>query len=278
MSDQPLYDEGQEGEEQVGEDLQALFEQAVECAGELMRENDALRRRIDDAAARTGRPALEPAGERQELAELEAAIPTLDGERRKLLDQLARAEERNRGFAERCVAAEASYHNLVSLYVATHQLHSTMSVPGVLSTVQEIVINLIGAEVFVIYLLDDKTRSLTPVAAEGATLDTFPPVELGSGIVGRAVESGKTTGYDPSPGGLASRPMVCVPLGAGRRAVGAIVIYRFLRQKDGITPLDQQLFDLLAAHAATAISTARLYTQSERKLSTMQGLMDLLGS
>lgn len=271
--------DGVDPEERLGEDLLTLFEQAAEVASNLISDNDELRRQIGEVVGRTAKRTLDPASDRQHLAELRAAVRTLESERRNLREQVEKAEGQNRGSAERCVNAEGAYHDLVSLYVATHQLHSTVDLPEVLRTVQEIVINLIGAEVFVIYLLDRKARALSPVAAEGAGLASFPPVELGAGIVGRAVESGETTRYDPSPGGgPASRPIICVPLGKGRRAVGAIVIYRFLRQKDDITPLDRELFDLLAAHAATAISTARFYSLSERKLTTMQGFLDLLAS
>ncbi len=70
--------------------------------------------------------------------------------------------------------------------------------------------------------------------------------------------------------------MVCIPLRIEERPIGAIAIYRLLQQKDGFTPLDHELFTLLAGHAATAIFAARLYGQSERKLNTIQGFIDLL--
>ena len=37
-----------------------------------------------------------------------------------------------------------------------------------------------------------------------------------------------------------------------------------------------ELFTLLAGHAATAILASKLYSQSERKLNTIQGFIDLL--
>ncbi|MDW7983608.1 MAG: hypothetical protein RMK16_02830 [Acidobacteriota bacterium] len=47
-------------------------------------------------------------------------------------------------------------------------------------------------------------------------------------------------------------------------------------QKDSFSALDHELFSLLAGHAATAIFSARLYTQSERKLTTLQSFLELL--
>jgi hypothetical protein len=40
--------------------------------------------------------------------------------------------------------------------------------------------------------------------------------------------------------------------------------------------VDYELFNLLAGHAATAIFSSKLYTQSERKLTTIQSFLDLL--
>jgi hypothetical protein len=42
--------------------------------------------------------------------------------------------------------------------------------------------------------------------------------------------------------------------------------------------VDYELFTLLAGHAATAIFSAKLYSESERKLSTIQSFIGLLSS
>ena len=61
-----------------------------------------------------------------------------------------------------------------------------------------------------------------------------------------------------------------------RKLIGLIVIYRLLQQKDAFSAVDYELFSLLAAHAATAIFSSKLYSQSERKLNTIQSFLDLL--
>ena len=43
-----------------------------------------------------------------------------------------------------------------------------------------------------------------------------------------------------------------------------------------LSAVDYELFSLLAAHAATAIFSSKLYSQSERKLNTIQSFLDLL--
>ena len=99
---------------------------------------------------------------------------------------------------------------------------------------------------------------------------------LGSGVMGESVRSGETACQDASASDDLERPIVCIPLRIGERPTGAIAIYELLVQKDSFTPLDQELFTLLAGHAATSIFAAQLYGQSERKLNTIQGFIDLL--
>ena len=54
------------------------------------------------------------------------------------------------------------------------------------------------------------------------------------------------------------------------------VIYKLLQQKDSFSAVDYELFSLLAGQAATAIFAAKLYSQSERKLTTIQSFLELL--
>ena len=95
-------------------------------------------------------------------------------------------------------------------------------------------------------------------------------------MVGESVESGETTCGDAMPSDDLDRPIVCIPLRIEERPIGAIAIFELLAQKEAFTPLDHELFTLLAGHAATSIFAAQLYGQSERKLNTIQGFIDLL--
>ena len=70
--------------------------------------------------------------------------------------------------------------------------------------------------------------------------------------------------------------MVCVPLKIKEHVIGVLAIYKLLIQKEKFAQVDYELFTLLAGHAATAIFGARLYSDSERRLSTIQGFIDLL--
>jgi transcriptional regulator with GAF, ATPase, and Fis domain len=70
--------------------------------------------------------------------------------------------------------------------------------------------------------------------------------------------------------------MVCIPLKIKEHVIGVLVIYKLLVQKSQFAEVDYELFTLLAGHAATAVFSSRLYSDSERKLSTIQGFLDLL--
>jgi GAF domain-containing protein len=141
------------------------------------------------------------------------------------------------------------------------------------------VINLIGAEKFSIILIDDKTNELVPVATEGMAIADAPKVKIGDGVIGKVAREGESffaenrmqSGeYNPS------EPIVCIPLKIKEHVIGVLSIYTLFTQKTGFSNVDYELFNLLAGHAATAIFSSRLYTQSERKLTTIQSFLDLL--
>ena len=137
-------------------------------------------------------------------------------------------------------------------------------------------INLVGAEVFAVYILDEGTGELGVAASEGAPLPDFPRCKLGSGAIGKALQSTEPTCWKTDRSEDLAQPIVCIPLSVQNSPIGAITIYSLLQQKDGFTALDHELFTVLGGHAATALFAARLYSQSERKLNTIQGFIDLL--
>lgn len=257
------------------EEVLSLFRRGAEFTQELLKENERLRRRI--AEMETQQLAASDDHQWEKLRrELVSRLHDLEREHETTIERLRMVEGENRQFAERYLEIEEENNNLASLYVASYQLHSTLDLAEVVKIVVEIVINLIGAEVFAIYILDERTQVLSPVASEGRDLSDFAPCQLGTGMVGAAVATGETQCGDAGgPEDLAD-PLVCVPLRVQERPIGAIAIHKLLQQKDGFTALDHELFTLLGGHAATAVFAARLHSQSERKLNTIQGFIDLL--
>jgi GAF domain-containing protein len=177
---------------------------------------------------------------------------------------------------ERTAEVEAENDRLAHLYVASHQLHSTLDLSEVLRNIVEIAINLVGAEQVAVYVLDEPTGRLEPVACEEADPARYPSFDLGEGAVGSAVASGQIFRADRTAPEAGAVPIACIPLRIQERPLGALVIYRLVEHKGALTRLDEELFTLVAGHCATAILAARLYAESERKLNTMQGFLDLL--
>ena len=264
------------GKVERGEAVLAIFKRGADFMKQLMDDNETLRKELASVESRQQTAARDPGdweGLRQELL---SRISELEEENQSILEQLRSVENENQQFAERYLEIEEENNNLANLYVASYQLHSTLDPTEVLKVILEIVINLIGAERFAIYIADERTRALQPVACEGDTLASFPSATIGEGIVGETVASGETYCSDPSAAPDPRKPIVCIPLRLEDRPIGAIAIYALLQQKEGFTPLDHELFTLLGGHAATGIFAAQLYGLSERKLNTIQGFIDLL--
>jgi nitrate/nitrite-specific signal transduction histidine kinase len=257
----------------------SIFERGAEFTKQILAENERLRDRLAELEERQQSAAQSSDGWENLRVELSHRIENLEGEKKSILEQLQETEQENHQFAERYVEIEEENNNLANLYVSSYQLHSTLDPNEVLKVILEIVINLVGAEVFVVYVGDERTNLLEPVVSEGRAAREFPSVRMGEGFVGGAAASGEVQTREVEPcgaGDAGEEPVVCIPLRVDERPVGAIVIYSLLQQKEGFSDLDHELFRLLAGHAATAIFASQLYSQSERKLSTIQGFIELL--
>jgi hypothetical protein len=254
----------------------AMFRRGAEFTRELVEENARLRRRMLELETRQNDAAQDPKEWERLREELVHRIEGLENERQDTMERLKSLEDENRSFAERFLQIEEENNNLANLYVASFQLHSTLDLQEVLRIVVEIVINLVGAEVLCVFALDERTNKLEAVAAEGRERASFGSVPLGKGAIGAAVAQGEIIYREHAVAAKTKEPLVCIPLCVGNKPIGAIALFELLVQKDRFTPLDHELFTLLGGHAATAMLAAQLHGQSERKLNTMQGLIELL--
>jgi transcriptional regulator with GAF, ATPase, and Fis domain len=259
-----------------GEEFLSLFTRGAEFTKDLLKENERLRTRLMDVEERQETAARNPEDWSKLRLELLARIENLEQEYQSVRERLRQVEEENQQFADRYIEIEEENNNLANLYVASYQLHSTLDLDEVLKIIIEIVINLVGAEVFAVYILDESTGELGVAAAEGAAKPDFPRCKIGSGAIGKALESTEPTCWKTDRSENLRQPIVCIPLSVQSSPIGAIAIYSLLQQKEGFSALDHELFTVLGGHAATALFAARLYSQSERKLNTIQGFIDLL--
>ena len=256
-----------------GQDVLQIVTKAKEFTEEVLKENERLRYKIASLEA-VGRA---PADDEQVQA-LQAKVRTLEEKLAEIEARYHKVEEENKEFADRYIEIEEQNNNLANLYVASYQLHSTLDFKEVIRIVQEIVINLIGAEVFHVLMVSEKTGRLEVEASEGQepSRSTIP---LGQGAIGEAAASGENffaenvARTEPSP---FEEPLAVIPLKIKDSTIGVISINKLLVQKTQFTTMDYELFTLLAGHAATAVFSAKLYSSSARKLSTLQGFLDML--
>lgn len=224
-----------------------VFKRGAELAEDVVRENEQLRYRV---------------------AELE--------------QRLAGVQAQNESYATRYVEIEQENNNLLNIYVATYQLHSTLDYEEVLRAITEVALNFIGAEIFTVTAVESTASGgWEPrlLVAEGLDWDTAAQVPV-SQIAHEVIDTGVPHFVNELEGVEADleRPLVVVPLKIKELTIGVLSIYKFLQQKKLLASVDHELFTLLAGHAATAVFAAKLYTDSKRKLSTIQGFIDLVTS
>jgi hypothetical protein len=174
-------------------------------------------------------------------------------------------------------AAEMQTARLLSLYVATSQLHSTLDPEVVRRMIAEITINLLGADHFVVLLRSDHDDCWVPTLAERpegavAHLLTNDSYHGGDVMVDASLRDGVIR-LGPVEG---SSAIAAVPLLVRDEVVGILVLLKLLDHKKELTRDDSELLELLAMHAASALVLAQMYSSTDRKLRTLQGLVGLV--
>jgi nitrate/nitrite-specific signal transduction histidine kinase len=259
-----------------GQEFFQMFLKAKEFTEELLKENERLRFKIARIESTPGAPASAAPDDR--MRELSARVRELEERLAEMNSRYRKVEEENKEFADRYIEIEEQNNNLANLYVASYQLHSTLDYKEVVRIVQEIVINLIGAEAFHIWMVNEKTAQLELEASEGQDVPV-KAVPIGEGPLGQGAKTGdnifadRVSVRDPTP---FDQPIAVIPLKIKDSVIGVISINKLLVQKTAFNAMDHELFTLLAGHAATAIFSAKLYSTSERKLTTLQGFLDML--
>lgn len=177
---------------------------------------------------------------------------------------------------EKLIEAEQQAGKLTSLYVATYQLHVSLDPAEVQGAIAEITRELLGAESFVLLIKDEVEGGCEIALSQGSIPDSSPfsgqRYKRGHPMVDATLEDGVLRLEEDS----SSSALAAVPLRVEEAIVGALVILKLLDHKK--TPLseDREILDLLAAHAASALFAARVYSKTDRKLRTLQSLVNLI--
>ena len=137
---------------------------------------------------------------------------------------------------------------------------------------------LVGAERFAIYMLNDDGTVAIPVGSEGLAEAELTAVRVGEGAVGAVCANGVSSVRqgDPLGEGSIAQPLAVLPMLVDGQTVGVIAIVWLLEQKHAWVQVDQELFHLLGSHAATALLAAHLYQKESDLLSALAGLGESL--
>ncbi|HET6370494.1 MAG TPA: hypothetical protein VFG95_04815 [Nitrospiria bacterium] len=125
-----------------------LFEEGKNFTQELLRENERLRRLV--AAQKADCEIKKKSAEDfpDDLSRLESENRRYKEELEQIRKTLAEVEAENQEFAQKYVSVEQQNSSLANLYVASYRLHSTLDFKEVINVIKEIVINLVGSEMF----------------------------------------------------------------------------------------------------------------------------------
>jgi hypothetical protein len=173
-------------------------------------------------------------------------------------------EMENRDLSLRLETAAASWpedaHDdlLANLYVAGFNLHRALEWESVLNSMTEILLNLVGARQFGIFVLNPDGETLSQVANEHGQGANPLSVSLGQGIMGVVAKTGIPFFDGARQEGDFRNPVACVPLKAEGRLLGVIQVHSLFSQKISLTSRDHELFTLLAETAGTALLSALL--------------------
>ena len=189
--------------------------------------------------------------------------------------RLAAVENERSELAIRLTEVEHQVGRLMTLYVATYQLHATLDPTDVQTTIGEITVNLLGAEHFALLLRDEEEKSYEIRLQEGeipAPWSRSPQYTGGDPLIDASLSDGMLR-FGPVED---SPVLVAVPLRVQDVTVGALVITKLFEHKGKLDEDDRDILDLLGAHAASALFASRVYSRAARKLRTLEDLIKLV--
>jgi hypothetical protein len=253
-------------------DIQAmndLFRRTKELTIELMRDNEQLR--VQNLVLE--RQKIE-AEQRLDQSRLGKENEQLRNELEVMNQRVAEMEQKSQKFRRRYEDIEQYNMALSNVYIATNRLHSTLDFTAVVKMAEEILWNFVASPSFAIFLRDDKSSDLKLVGGQGID-GRFPSDVLHdpTGMIAECANNGVSLFIEDI---TAAEPLACVPLKIEHRIVGVVAVYRIEEHKGGLSNLDKELFELLANQTATAMTSSRVYSETVKKLKSMESFLSLI--
>ncbi len=256
--------------------IHTFFKKGAELTEELLREDKRLHGRVAELEAENAALRAQVASD-DAIRDLLSKIHHLEKEKKDLLSRIDRVQQSTGHFTDRFADIEAENARLASLYVASHQLHSTLDLRSIVRQIKELLAQFVGARAFAVYVIDDETRELVPFCSEGVNTAELVRVPVGSEhLLARVAESGAAEWVegDATTGTIAA-PAATVPMLLHGKAIGVIAVFATYEQKSEFVEVDFELFKLLGAHAASALAASRLFALHGAKMGPVDAFLDL---
>ncbi len=254
--------------------IQTFFQKGAQFTQELVNENSRLRHRLGELEQEVGLLRAQVASD-DAIRELLKKIEALERDKRALLSRYEEAEAASSRWLDQYAEVEGELANFANLYVASYQLHASLSFRTTVRQIKELLEQLVGARVFAVYLSTSDGRELVPVVGEGVGSPRAIPVNPDDDGIGEVFSTGvaRVERGDLRAGSL-DNPIALVPIKMEDKVVGVFAIYATLEQKSQFLPVDFELFKLLGAHAAEALVCARLFDDAGHRLPSFDSFFD----
>jgi signal transduction histidine kinase len=197
---------------------------------------------------------------------------TLTLVQRQALTSFARTIGNLADMIEQLTLTQHSLEQLSFLRETSQALTSTLDLRQVLDNTMELATKILGAQASTLMLIDEETNELVfdiPYGEKRELLRSYR-MSMEEGIAGWVATHGEPAIVNEAPGderfsngtdartGFLTQSVICVPLQIKNRTIGVLEVLN-KASNHGFNDDDLRLLSTLAAQAATAIETARLY-------------------
>jgi GAF domain-containing protein len=269
-SDRPLPELKKERESFI----QTFFTKGAQFTQELVNENLRLRHRRAELEQESTKLRTQLASD-DAIRELIKRIDELERDKKAVLSRFEEAEAASSKWVDEYTEVEGELAHFANLYVASYQLHASLSFRTTVRQISELLEQLVGASAFAVYLQKSDGRSLVPIAAEGMDKPRAIPIDPDDGGIGEVFSTGVAQiERGDLGGGSLQGPIALVPIKLEDKVVGVIAILATLEQKPRFLPVDLELFKLLGAHAAAALVCAKLFADAGHQIPSFDSFFD----
>jgi hypothetical protein len=254
--------------------IQTFFKKGAQFTQELVNENSRLRSRIGELEQETAKLMAQVASN-DAMSELLEKIKDLEQQKKSLLSRFEEAEAASSRWVDQFAEVEGELANFANLYVASNQLHASLSFRTTVRQIRELLEQLVGGHSFAVYLAKSDGKTLVPIVSERVGKPRTVAINPSDGGIGEIFSTGvpRVEKGDLTSGSI-DNPVALVPMKLEDKVVGVFAIFATLEQKTRFLPVDFELFKLMGAHAAEALVCACLFAAADHQVPSFDAFFD----